>query len=249
MENLWWDKRSQLSQQAQKQRTRSPWFAPSIFLMIIALMVSALVFSPSTTAPYQSTFGSTVYPASTIAIVAGCGDTFTFPNIDSRNFGEFPPGFFGTEANPKSRSIPYAPNIVPTWGYFRGNIDISPNFYTLRSPKIPTREELLNLEYQGKIILWYQPTITPEAVEILRKFAEKEPDYYVVPWEQKSALPLGRSYATASWGISQSCEAISGDVLQQFKSFVVENRIPRPEKPPIAPLDSRGELYPMDSEP
>lgn len=228
------------------------------FVLIIASMITALVFGPNPDAVKEGQYQSTVYPADTESLIAGCGDTFAF-SPPAKNYGALPDDFFvdPNSDSPRKRNVPKHPMVVPAYGYFinNDNIKFEQKFYTEQDlPVIESREdrmpgiqrpEYLKLMWDGWKIIWYKPSADEATKQSISEFVNSQENVVALPWtnsETEVDLPAGRSFAFSAWNTTRSCGLWDSDVAGKFVIFADDYNKTRDRMDiPNVRLDATGE--------
>lgn len=163
--------------------------------------------------PYLDGFQTRQTPT---ALLAECGPRFDFPSY--RDTGRAVPPSIEDAPN-----LQEYPTVVPVSGAFwdlpvtdrtQGDTALSDS---------PYPEQMVAALWRGAVVVYVTDATTtkdPLIVADLEAVAEAEPslDLYVVRWRsERGPLPLGRSSAIAAWGASQSCDALTVDVVREFR--------------------------------
>lgn len=152
------------------------------------------------------------------ALVGGCGRMFTFPDADERS-GTVPKynpvGVLNRQYNDAT--------IIPMFGRFWNDpIDPNQTFWDRDEPRVPLPEQLLLAQWQGKMVVYYQPYIPQRDLDTLQRLLQNEPELnmVVVPWSPEyGPMPMGRSFAWATWNRSQTCHKFAVPALRDFRRF------------------------------
>jgi Protein of unknown function (DUF3105) len=92
-------------------------------------------------------------------------------------------------------------------------------FYSPESAaQIPEERFVHNLEH-GQIVIWYSPSAPEEVRSDLEAYIDQQPGgqslaLLAVPYDE---IEEPYSFTVAAWGASQSCEAVSDEVLDAFR--------------------------------
>ena len=87
-----------------------------------------------------------------------------------------------------------------------------PGFYTT---ELPAETLVHNLEH-GQIVFWYRPDAPESVKDDIERLAEQEPiATLAVPYEN---VPDGFTFSMSAWGASQSCERVSQEVVDRFRT-------------------------------
>ncbi len=110
----------------------------------------------------------------------------------------------------------------------------------------PSVEKLVHSLEHGHTILWYDATVTGDALEAVRGLAERmraEPHnqgkFIAAPWTTEDAsrgtLPPGKHVVLTHWGATRSvrqyCGAVSGEATQAFTQQHPASDAPEPNAP------------------
>lgn len=256
MQNTWWasietENNLDVSKIIKKDR-RGILAIVFSFVLIVALMLVTLIFSPDPYRPKPGDFNSTAYATNTEGVVSECGDTFVF-KINPNNFGYLSKDFFQDPVQniPVARNIPAQPSIVPVYGYFYDvEPEITKKFYdvsdTKELAKITDSKFLNHLLYDGTKVFWYDSTVDAATITAIKTFVANTPSVIAVPWIYDKKMPMNRRFAFSAWGITQSCGLWNTSMATKFNQFSDEHKIARPKEPQKAPVDANGDLYRID---
>lgn len=213
----------------------------TILLVIFGLLVTSTMNLPNNLQAKESDYNAIEYPPNIEASINGCGSIFYFRIADIW-YGTIPEGY--------TKEIPEAPMLLPTYGYMSStpfnNEQIGVYGKNFQGFDMPT---VLRALWDGVTIIWYTPNISDENYKALEQIATKRiqsgEKLMVLPYTFKNKqIPLGRSFATSTWGVTQSCSIFNEQVYQDFLEFKDESSysLRDKENPPIAPLDPKGNL-------
>lgn len=135
----------------------------------------------------------------------------------------------GQHVDPGTR-VDY-PTSPPAFGTHDGAYITDPrHFYTPRDR--PPVEKLVHSLEHGYTVVWYDDTVTGDALKALQDLAQRMPEdknpsrwFMVAPWTKddaatRGAFPDGKHVAFSHWGQSQGalqyCGAVSGEALAKF---------------------------------
>lgn len=244
----WWGKQKIENFTASKKSRTQPFLAVAGFAAIIAAMVGAVAFAPDPAAPRPSSFNAMAYPANVLGTIGQCGDTFNFA-VPAEFTGKIPDGFFANPNGPGNieRTVPVHPMIVPAYGYFYETRDEpAKTFWNFEDKKIlPQSFEYLSYLWNGWTIVWYDDKVEEEAKKSIKQYVSSHEKVMAMPWMNpgERALPLDRSYAFSSWGVTRSCGLWDGRLLDDFIEFSQDvNKDRDISNPYPAKLDDSGEL-------
>jgi hypothetical protein len=116
----------------------------------------------------------------------------------------------GNNHAPETTDVAYETTPPTSGDHYEQPADAG--FYTS-----PVAEEQLvhNLEH-GQIVIWYDPGAPEEVIADIEEVTRQEALATVaVPYE---GLDEPRNLALTAWGASQSCEAVSQDVVDSFRA-------------------------------
>lgn len=238
----WWAANSKLSTYSTNQvRTHSAGaIAVTLLLGSIVFFLVFLAFANTNpTAPKKSEWGSVEHPVSVQAVIAQCGNIFTFDAADEHY------GTYEAEAVPDS-GVPQHPMIVPAYGFMsqEGLAEDKP-FYG--ADEVLETPAVLRSLYAGKTIIWYDPSRVSEsyAAEMRVQLSSSE-DVIIAPWNYEREIPRDRRFAFSSWRVTMSCMDWNPQVFEEYLTFLHEHpefAPSDPENPPAAPLTNSGKLF------
>lgn len=227
----------------------------ALIAALTAGLFTATFFKPNPYAPHVGQFQSMEYPASVEAVITECGAIFNF-EPSPRHYGQFPEGFFDSEAgkNTRERLVPEQPMIIPAYGYMSNKApDNFPAFIGTDEEKQPSKNQLLRMMWEGTMVIWYLPASgsgenanginDAETLNSIKRFAESHDNVIAVPWSNDRQMPLNRRIAFSMWNTTQSCKLWNSGVAEEFIAAEKNIRKERPVEPPYAPLDEEGELF------
>lgn len=198
--------------------------------------------------------------ASTNAILAQCGNLFTFHNRMPEALSQA--SVFNPEELAQHNGKAYVPIlkkvIVPPFGYMIDQrLDKNTKFYhTVEEIPLP---QTLRSVYDGAIIVWYSPLTSEKEIEDIKQWVETQDNVIAIPWKNANIgvgqdippvlMPLNRSIAFTAWGLTQSCGIWSENAINDFIKFAqkLEKDQPRAVTPPQAKL-TEDELLPPFTE-
>lgn len=222
--------------------------------LVIAVMVSTVVFFFNPNQPYPTQVGGMAYPVSLPSMTAGCGDIYRIPPIEG-NFGEIPEEFWELNKDNPDINIPVSPLLtVPIFGYMSQETLAATEirFYDIaeyEEAPLDLTQILRSMYDDDIIVIWYTTDMDVSDIAALKAIAA-EPEnvgkMLIVPWTGANRPMIqGRDIAYAAWGISQTCTTYSEAVLNEFIEFEEENRVERPAEIPEAPMSKEGKLLPI----
>lgn len=197
---------------------RKVFFAVLSFLTVFAVI---LAMSSSSTKPYslkeEKGYNKSYY-ASSLAYSSQCGHIYTYEDYEDISF--LVPEKYWEE-------IPSARDIVPMYGYIaREHLPKEQvGFYSPATVNRHWSESyILSTMWNLDIpVIWYdEAKTTSEDLERLERIANKfKNQILVLPWLKYEVdnLPVGRTFAFASMGSSQSCNKFNFEVMLYFLSF------------------------------
>lgn len=203
-----------------------------ILLILLGGMGWALV-GFTDPAVYPADNGGFAHRQSTDALIASCGPEYTFPDV-LKESGIVPE--YGRNGVP--RRVSYQ-TIVPIFGGFWATPAASDQTYWSRNePGIPQPENLLLNMWRGAMVVYYdQDAKAADLKGLQRLVADRSLDILVVPWDpSRQPLPMGRTYAFATWDWSQTCHELSISALTDFRHEHPVSAAPGANgtKPPVA---------------
>jgi hypothetical protein len=196
-------------------------------VIFIATLIAPIIFAA--TQPII-TKNSILYPdrnytqvsQTPVAIAQKCGPIFAIQNMEGM-LQQIPENYKG--------EIPSSPGLIPTFGYV-GNQPLEKEQITFlppETPYIPEETMLATMWNHDIIVIWYDPEKTTEIeYDLYKELGEKNVGgLLILPWmeyESVGSLPMGRSVAFATIGHTQSCEGANINVLNDFRSYTLDNR-------------------------
>jgi hypothetical protein len=239
----------------------------ALVVALTAGLVGATFYKPNPYAERPGIFNSIEHPATVEGVINECGAIFQFFPKE-RHYGQIPIGYKLTpQGDPLQRATPSQPMAVPAYGYMANDEDrIQDNvdhFFSIERKDTPTYPQVLRMMWEGWTIVWYLPpiidrsnltadelenTLNPTTVEDIKAYAEKHEKVIALPWKDAKPLPVNRNVAISRWAVTQSCGVWSRSLVDEFINTDKTNAKPRPEVPPVAPVDKAGNLYNIDIE-
>lgn len=239
----------------------------ALVAVLTAGLVGATFYKPNPYAERPGIYNSIEHPATVEGVINECGPIFEFSPL-SRHYGQIPVGYHLTPTGERNeRHIPEHPMGLPAYGYMANdenklgeNID---HFYSVERKDVPDREQVLRLMWEGWTVIWYLPpivdrsnltadeienTFNPTTIEAIKAYAEKHDKVIAIPWKEAKPLPMNRNMGISRWGVTQSCGVWSNSIVDEFINADKKNPDPRPAEPPVARVDTIGNLYEIDIE-
>lgn len=233
----------------------------TLVAFLTAGLVGATFYKPNPYAERPGIFNSIEHPATVEGVINECGSIYEYDPF-ARHYGQIPVGYtISPEGKRIEREIPVHPMIIAAYGYMANDEtklgDKVDPFYSTERTDVPDREQILRLMWEGWTVIWYLPpiidrsnltadeienTFNPTTVEDIKAYAEKHDKVIAVPWKEAKELPRSRNMGISRWGVTQSCGVWSSSVVDEFINSDKSNSKPRPEEPPFAQVDEKGNL-------
>lgn len=210
------------------------------------VMIVVVVFGINPNKPQPGPNNSTQYPANLAALANGCGDIYMFqPAINQ--YGQIPNSLLQSGG---TIEVPLPGMVVPVFGYMSAKplADSQIRFYGKNELQKPIdRTQILRTMYdRGTTVVWYDQTISPGDYTALENYVKTHKNILAVKWEYGTALPVNRTIAFSTWGISQTCQFWNNNTFKDFQKFANEHPVNHPATPPTPKLTSQGKLPTID---
>jgi len=172
---------------------------------------------------------SQVAPTSTM-LAQKCGPIFALQNPEGM-VQEIPEEYYTTAG--ENAEPPSPPGLVPAFGYAarEGLTFEEITYYPYEeNPDLYFSENTILRTMWDKdiVVIWYDPeTVSEEDKETFSLLAETAAgQLLIIPWmnyEDSETLPLSRTIAYATIGITLSCEGFNINVLNEFRNYAIDN--------------------------
>lgn len=212
----------------------------SALVAACGVLLTTAITAPPRSTPQAGEANSIVLPASSKGVLSECGDYFTFNPVKT-DFGIVPENY--------DKDYTFPPMIVPAYGFMATSGIKTSEAVQLKQGDNPyTLPEVNRALWDGHSFIWVDKKITPETFTYIHDYANKwnkihEKKVIVLSWNGAKALPLGRSFAFSSWGITQSCMGFSEPAFEEFLEKAKEHNVGRDTKTlPVATLTADGSL-------
>jgi hypothetical protein len=213
-------------------------------LAIVAFLVSVTATLPSSAAPQVGPLQSIAYPGGLDEISNSCGPILRF-SIRDNQYGVIPDSVYKNYPG-GNLAVPVPQMTVPVYGYL-DRTGLRPDqihFYAQdHDPKFHNWQVLRAMYDYNTTVIWYTSKTAPSDQESLSAYAATHKNVLVLPWDDSiRELPNNRSYAFANWGIEQTCQTLSSDVLHHYVAFAAKHPVGHPVEAPKAKLLPTGAL-------
>lgn len=216
--------------QARKERLRSLLIIGSCVVVVLALLGSAVFVYVKDRAEERKAAGTPLAELGVSAAAASCS-----PVTDKKATGSNKHVTVGQKI-----TYPEAPPAFgPHWANFLQGSEIR-TFYTPEDR--PPIERMVHSLEHGHTILWYDDTVTKDSKSYkdLKAIADKlgVGSYFMAaPWSSSDggSFPSGKHLALTHWtgpedqqGMTQYCDAASGEVVKKFMDAYPADSAPEP---------------------
>lgn len=248
----WWTKNTRRARVSARQVKTYGAGVISATMLVGALvfgLVSWALVGTDMSQQKTSQFDSVEHLVSVDAVLAQCGNIFTF-TPQERYYGVFDPEDLAKKDG--SYKVPRTPMIVPAYGYMVDEyLDGNKVFY--EPDERFDREKMMRSLYGKYTFIWYDDKVSESDLESIRNYVEQRAvagDRIVVaaPWQEGRAMPMGRHIAFSSWNVTQSCLRWDPAIADEYLAFVDTHPEYAPYnylQPPAAQLTDEGTLPPI----
>lgn len=267
-DNAWWSQEEtgkdvpEISKVRPKNNKLSILGSVALVTLLTGGLVAGTFAKPNPYAAHPGPYDSIEHPATVRGVVNECGPSFEY-NPPARYYGTLPESFFEKKEGQEPARTQLHPMIVPAYGYMAPDSKMPENishFFSSDSTKVPTKEQVLKLMWDGWTVIWYVPpisdrgkltaeqlenTFNPTTIEAIKVYAEGHDKVLALPWRESNNLPMGRNMGISAWGLTQSCKVWDIALMEEFQAEK-QRLSPTPRRiPPAAQLDDKGEVYPI----
>jgi Protein of unknown function (DUF3105) len=193
--------------------------ASAVSAILFAVTVGYLAFDQTPPDLQPESFGWSERPT-VEGLIGGCGPVYHVnENSTTDKIGYIANPTEPTETLPR---LPY-PTIVPVYGqFYETPADLSEKrVWYITDKDQPPVEQLLHNMWNGSMVIYYDRyKVRTEDLAPYESLATDNPalNAVLVPWPvDRGPLPMGRSFAIATWGGSQTCNRFVLKVFQQFR--------------------------------